>query len=462
MLSKTKSKETTAATTDLTPTVTSSPVQDLETPPRDSSLDDDDDDDDDMFSPYLEKETYNDFPEGGVKAWSVVFGAWCAMTASMGISNSIGFLQAWLATHQLADYTEAQISWIFSLFSFLLFFGGVQVGPIFDSYGIMVLLIPGCIGIVVSLVILSVCTQYYQFILGFAILGGLSCTMVFTPSVTIVGHWFYKKRGLATGIAASGGAVGGVIFPLVLIEIMPKIGYGWSIRVIALINVVLCLIAVALMRTRLPLEKSKKGALIDLKAFKDVRFGLTTFGVFLAEWALFIPLNYITSYALSKGLNEKFSYQMLAILNAGSVLGRCLPGYMSDVFGRFNVMIITATLCAITCLAIWLPAQTHLGPIVLFAFTFGLCSGTSICLTPVCISQICKTEDYGKRYGTCYSVVSFGVLTGMPIAGEILNRQGGSNFTGLICFSAASYIASAAMFFGARVYSTGWKLRAIY
>ena len=135
---------------------------------------------------------------------------------------------------------------------------------------------------------------------------------------------------------------------------------------------------------------------------------------------------------------------------------------MSDVFGRFNVMIVTAAMCAITCLAIWLPSQDHLGPIVLFAFVFGLCSGTGICLTPVCISQICKTEDYGKRYGTCYSVVSIGVLTGMPIAGEILNRQGGSNFTGLICFSAASYIASAAMFFGARVYSTGWKLRAIY
>ncbi|KAF5103771.1 hypothetical protein DV451_001252 [Geotrichum candidum] len=460
MLNQNKSDETAVATADRPAAVTSTtvPEQGLEGPPRDLSLDDDSD----MSSPYLEKETYTDFPEGGVKAWSVVLGAWCAMTASMGICNTIGFLQAWLTTHQLADYTEAQISWIFSIFSFLLFFGGVQVGPIFDSYGIMVLLIPGCIGIVLSLVFLSLCTQYYQFILGFAILGGISCSMVFTPSVTIVGHWFYKKRGLATGIAASGGAVGGVIFPLVLIDLMPRIGYGWSIRVIALINLVLSVVAVALMRTRLPLEKSKSGAVIDLKAFKDVRFGLTTFGVFLAEWALFIPINYITSYALKKGLDQTFSYQLLAILNAGSVLGRCLPGYMSDVFGRFNVMIVTAAMCAITCLAIWLPSQDHLGPIVLFAFVFGLCSGTGICLTPVCISQICKTEDYGKRYGTCYSVVSIGVLTGMPIAGEILNRQGGSNFTGLICFSAASYIASAAMFFGARVYSTGWKLRAIY
>lgn len=411
---------------------------------------------------FLEKETYSDFPDGGWQSWSVVLGAWCAMTASMGISNTIGFLQAWLSTHQLADYTEAQVSWIFSIFSFLLFFGGVQVGPIFDSYGIHVLLIPGSIGTVASLVILAQCTEYYQFILGFGILGGISCSLLFTPCVTIVGHWFYKKRGLATGICASGGAVGGVVFPLVLIDIMPRIGYTWSIRVIALIDLILCTAAIFLCRTRLPLEKSAKGATIDLTAFKDLRFSLTTAGVFLIEWALFIPLTYITSYSLSHGVNQKFSYQMLSILNAGSVLGRALPGYLSDRFGRFNVMLVTASFCAISCLCIWIPAGNNVGAIIAFSFLFGIFSGTGISLTPVCVSQICKTEDYGKRYGTCYFFVSFGVLTGMPIAGEILQRQGGTNFSGLIGFSAGCYLAGAIMFFLARGVATKWQWKVIY
>lgn len=410
---------------------------------------------------HLEKETFGDFPEGGWEAWGVVFGSWCAMTASMGVCNTIGFLQAWLATHQLSDHTEAQISWIFSMFSFLLFFGGVQVGPIFDTFGVTWLLVPGCLGLVASLVILSVCEKYYQFMLGFAILGGISCSMVFTPCVTVVGHWFYKRRGLATGLSATGGAVGGVVFPLTLIELMPRIGFGWSIRVIALICLVLCLFAFFLVKTRLPLDKSAKGAVIDLKAFKDIRFTLTTIGVFLIEWALFVPVTYMASYALAHGVNEKFAYQLIAILNAGSILGRGLPGYLADNFGRFNVMIVTATICAITCLAIWLPASDHIAPIIVFAFMFGFWSGTGICLTPVCVSQICKTEDYGKRYGTCYFFVSFGVLTGSPIAGEILNRQGGS-YSGLIGFSAAAYLAGAVFFIAARVYSTGWKLKTIY
>lgn len=28
-------------------------------------------------------------------------------------------------------------------------------------------------------------------------------------------------------------------------------------------------------------------------------------------------------------------------------------------------------------------------------------------LTPVCVGQICKTEEFGRWFGTCYSLVSF-------------------------------------------------------
>lgn len=49
---------------------------------------------------------------------------------------------------------------------------------------------------------------------------------------------------------------------------------------------------------------------------------LTTAGVFFIEWALFIPLSYISSYALVEGVSPVFSYQLLAILNAGSFFGR--------------------------------------------------------------------------------------------------------------------------------------------
>lgn len=58
----------------------------------------------------------------------------------------------------------------------------------------------------------------------FGVIGGLATSLTFTPSVAAIGHWFNKKRGNATGIAATGGAFGGIVFPLLLENLIPKIG----------------------------------------------------------------------------------------------------------------------------------------------------------------------------------------------------------------------------------------------
>jgi hypothetical protein len=62
------------------------------------------------------------FPDGGWRAWGVVLGSWCAMVPSSGLMNTIGVLEAWLADHQLKDYSKASISWIFSLYVFFIYF----------------------------------------------------------------------------------------------------------------------------------------------------------------------------------------------------------------------------------------------------------------------------------------------------------------------------------------------------
>ena len=77
----------------------------------------------------------NTYPEGGLRAWLVVFGSFSGMTASFGLLNSAGTFQAYLSTHQLAQESTSAIGWIFSIFAFLTFFCGVQIGPVFDAYG---------------------------------------------------------------------------------------------------------------------------------------------------------------------------------------------------------------------------------------------------------------------------------------------------------------------------------------
>jgi hypothetical protein len=51
--------------------------------------------------PILMSEEEEPYPEGGLQAWLVVLGAWCAMVPSMGLINTISVLQARVFQHDL-------------------------------------------------------------------------------------------------------------------------------------------------------------------------------------------------------------------------------------------------------------------------------------------------------------------------------------------------------------------------
>ena len=85
----------------------------------------------------------HEYPEGGLEAWLVVLGSWSGMAASFGLVNSVGTLQAYLSTHQLAAYDPSSVGWIFSIYLAIAFFCGIQIGPIFDAKGPRALIAAG-------------------------------------------------------------------------------------------------------------------------------------------------------------------------------------------------------------------------------------------------------------------------------------------------------------------------------
>lgn len=351
----------------------------------------------------------NTYPEGGLEAWLVVFGSWAGLFAALGLVNTIGTFQAYLDNHQLEDYSSGSTGWIFGMYAFLTFFCGVQIGPIFDAKGPRFLVFAGSVLVVVQMATLGLCTQYWHFMLVIGVTGGLGASLIFTPAISAIGHFFNEKRGVATGIAATGGSVGGVTFPLILEKLFPMIGFAWATRVVGLICLILVIISCLLVKSRLPKKPaSKENVLPDFRIFREPKFALTTAGIFFVEWGLFVPISYISSYALAHGVSSQFSYQLLAILNAGSFFGRWIPGFVADSLGRYNTLIATVALCLVCNACLWLPAGDSVPVMVVYSVIFGFASGSNISLTPVCISQLCKIENYGRYYATSYTIVSFG------------------------------------------------------
>ncbi|KJZ75755.1 hypothetical protein HIM_04912 [Hirsutella minnesotensis 3608] len=398
------------------------------------------------------EETY---PEGGLQAWLVVLGAWFAMVSSMGLMNTVGIFQAYTLSHQLQNYSEGTVGWIFSIYTFLAFFCGVYIGPVFDKYGPRWLVVAGTVSTVTGVFCMSFCQELWQFILSFGVLAGFGTSLLFTPSIAAVGHWFKRRRGFATGMASTAGGIGGIIFPLMLTSLFEKVGYAWATRVLALVCLICGLLGILLVRSRLPPAQNAT-AHPDFRIFRQIPFLLTTLAIFLMEFSLFIPLTFISIYAINQGFSESFAFHLLPIMNAGSVVGRALPGYYADYVGPFNVCLFSVLVSLVACLCVWLPSGHTAPGIIIFAVIFGFSSGNSIAIAPVCIGRMCKTQNYGRYYATAYTVVSFACLIGVPIGGSIVQASNGS-YTGLMVMTGAVYVGAALCMIVAKGLQLGWK-----
>jgi MFS family permease len=306
--------------------------------------------------------------------------------------------------------------------------------------------------------------EYWHFFMVYSVLNGIGGCLINTPCVASIGHYFLVKRGNATGVAMTAGSIGGIVFPLMLQRLFPMLGFAWATRILGFILIFLLVIANLLVKSRLPKKKmpSIRSVLPDMTVFKDPPFLFVTLGIFLLEWGIFVPLTYITPYVVAHGQSSAFGFQIIAILNAGSFFGRFGAGWAADLIGRLNTLIISVALCVVSCLALWLPASNSKAMAIVFSLIFGVVSGSNLSLSPVCVGQMCKTEHYGRYYATCWMVVAFGTLTGLPIAGQILTASGGEDYTGLIVFAGLSYALAGVFLIVARVLAVGWSMKTIY
>ncbi|KAI0966062.1 major facilitator superfamily domain-containing protein [Xylaria arbuscula] len=422
------------------------------------------------------------YPEGGVRAWLVVFGAWSGLAASLGVYNSTGVIEAYVSRELLPGESPSTIGWIFGVYAFMTWFCGAQVGPTFDAKGPRGLLIAGSLCTLVGIFALSFSTEYYQFILAFSVLAGGGASLLITPAMGSVAHWFFERRGLASGIAFTGGGAGGVLFPLMMQSLLPQIGWAWSVRILGFILLVLCSISIAFCESRVQPRNGPhttwRDTLPDLRIFLDGTgaMSMTTAALFLVDLAYLVPMTYIPSYYLDRqGLpadktlsgDAAFAYQLLAITNGSSCIGRYVAGAVADRLGRYNTLVVSLFLCLASVAGFWLPDalapnSDSIALIVFFTILFGFVSGSNVSLTPICLGQLCQIQDYGKYYATCYTFCSLGCLISIPIAGSLLGATGAmgkQRYWGAIVYTAGSYLAALFCIIWVRLRVQRWDWR---
>ncbi|CAK7915546.1 probable transporter Mch4p [[Candida] anglica] len=426
----------------------------------------------------------DEFPDGGLRANFVLVGSFLGLTASFGMLNSVGAIQAYLSQNQLKGVKSSTVSWIFSIFFCLAYSFGIFVGPFFDARGPKIPLIGGLLLISGGFMAVASCDKVWQFILGLSICVGVGNALCITPLIGVVSQWFYLKRGRATGLATTGGSVGGIVIPLMLRGLYPKVGFAWAIRILGFFSFGCIIVSIVLAKGRFlssstserkvddlehlpPISTRKKVThfltgsdvrYFDFSNLLDWKYSFLIGGVFLEEFALMLIVTYFATYAITQGVSESDSYLMLTVFNATGIPGRWLPGYFSDIIGHFNVMLLMLTGVCLSIFIVWLPFGAHPQALWAFAAICGFFSASILSLTPVCLGSITPVNKFGERFGMMYFFVSIGNLFGFPMAAAIIGDGSKHNYDMFVVFCGLLAVTGSISWAASRYCLVGFKL----
>ncbi|XXH01092.1 hypothetical protein Hte_007443 [Hypoxylon texense] len=400
-------------------------------------------------------------PDGGRVAWLACLCGHFAIMNTWGFINSFGVFQSYYATQ--LDRPPADISWIGSIQVFLTFFIGTFTGRMTDAGFFRPVLVCGTVFMTLGIFCTSAATQYWQLILSQGICMGVGSGCVFCPAISTVSTYFSKKRSLAIGITACGSVSGGLIFPAMARQLLPTVGFGWAVRAIGFVQLATLLFAVAFMKSRLPPRRS--GSLVEWGAFRELEYTFYAAGMFFNFWGVYFAFYYLSAFsraAVAPTLSYTDSLNLLLLLNGIGILGRLLPNHLADRVGPLNVMVPTCLACGAALLA-WAAVRT---PPQLYgwAVAYGVAAGALQSLFPAGLSSLtADLRRQGTRMGMVFTIVSFAVLTGNPIAGALIGAMGG-RYEGAQGFTGGCLLVGMGFIFAARVVrmrrtGTGWRVK---
>jgi len=259
-------------------------------------------------------------------------------------------------------------------------------------------------------------------------------------------------------LTVGGSATGGIVFSIIARQLLPTLGFPWTVRIMGFVVTANVSIMLSIFRTRLPPRRS--GPIIELGAFKERSYTLFIIAVFLTLWPLYYAYDYINIYATNIiGVSSSASLTILLIINGVGLPGRVIPALIADrLLGPLNTLIILAILCALLSY-IWLAVSTYNG-LIAFAVIYGLInSGVQGIFMSAMTSLTKDLSRIGTRAGMVLSIVAFSTLTGAPIAGAIIDADKGS-FVGVQVYGGTMMLIGTAILIMARESQTGWKWKA--
>ncbi|NXG75350.1 MOT2 protein, partial [Baryphthengus martii] len=382
-------------------------------------------------------------PDGGY-GWVVVVSAFMVMGLTAAVLKTFGLFFVEIQQH--FDELASTTSWITSVTIAVFHLGAPVASSLCVRYTHRAVVITGGLlafsGMALGFLGLNMIWMYAT--TGF--LQGLGISFSWTPAISIVSHYFSRKRALANAIASAGECAFAFTFGPFFQWLISQYGWKGALLIIGGIQLNICVCGI-LMRplassclletshSETPsgsgpsrIEKEDKSP-ITHKTFnwmllRQPEFVLYAIFGILAAMSFFVPPLFLVPLSYSLGIDESWTASLLSILALVDFAGRLLCGWYANLHITKPVHLLTMAITLISTSLMLLPLANNYLSLAIFTGFYGFSFGTTVAVHITVLADVVGMPDFDSALGLFMLIRSTGGFVGPPLAGLIVDVAG--------------------------------------
>ncbi|CAL8282827.1 unnamed protein product [Merluccius merluccius] len=420
-------------------------------------------------------------PDGGW-GWVVLVATIMVLALTVAFPSCVGIFYTDLQREFNA--TNSETSWVPSIMTSVLHAGGPFCSALVERFGCRATVMLGGVLSGVGMAASSFTNSITELYITAGIITGLGFCFSFQPAVTILGHYFVRRRTFANAMSSTGTALGLCTLPILGNYLHTELGWRGSFLVLGavLFN---CCVCGAVMRPLGPRRRcgqplmsrqkenggtrqGKSGiralfsslwaSLHKHMAFdlfrKNVHYRVYAIGITWMMLGFVVPLVYLVPYATGNNMEQSKAAMLLSILGVVNIIVRPPIGLLFNLpwFKGRHIYVFSSALLvnglsnSICCIGPSFPV------LLVYVVTYGLSMSVVGSLMFTVLMQTVEMSAFPSALGLLAVMESVTLLVGPPLAGILVDKTGQYFHMFLVC---SVVVTSAALFLIVSFYMLG-------
>ncbi|GBP42320.1 Monocarboxylate transporter 10 [Eumeta japonica] len=262
----------------------------------------------------------------------------------------------------------------------------------------------------------------------YGILYGLGASLAYTPSLTILGHYFKRHLGVVNGIVTIGSSVFTVIMPPLMDYVIYTHGLSSMFHLLAVLSFGIALCGLLFKPTPLmtfnrpsrehSTFKTLFENVVNVEIWKNKKYRLWALSTPICLFGYFVPYVHIKTFITERfpGENSNIPLQCVA---AASGLGRAAFGFFADRTKVDKILLQQISFYVIGSLTIVLPFVGSFGLLVVISLAMGLFDGAFISLIGPIGFELCGSSGAAQAIGNMLGLAAIPLSVGPPVAAHL-------------------------------------------